>query len=226
MLQAADTRSPDADAALAALCETYWSPVYAFVRRSGSDHEDALDLTQAFFARLMEGGYLKAVRPERGRFRSFLLTAVRNFQSHARKHDRALKRGGGVRHISIDTPVDSDGFEGVLIADQDTPDQAFERNWALACFESAVAHVRAEYGRTGKGALFETLKPAIQEHDGMDYATVASTLGCSEGAARVAAHRLRRSVATALRNALAQTVAEQDDVNDELRFLMGALARK
>jgi len=223
VLAAADSRSPDAEAALATLCETYWSPVYAFVRRSGRSDEDARDLTQAFFARMMERSYLRAARPERGRFRSFLLASVRHFLSDARDHAAAMKRGGGVPHVPLGARADSDGAPAIDVASGDTPEQAFERRWALATVEAAVARVAAEYARAAKSGLFDTLKPAIDGEDRIDYAAAARALNCSEGAARVAVHRLRRHVAAALRLTLAETVADQSDVDDELRFLMSVL---
>jgi RNA polymerase sigma-70 factor (ECF subfamily) len=225
VLAAAGSRSPEADSALAALCETYWSPVFAFIRRSGHQDEDARDLTQAFFTRMLERSYLRAARPERGRFRSFLLASVRHFLSDARDRNEALKRGGGVLHVPITGPGGSDGLSVVDVPIGDTPEQAFERRWALATLDAAVSRVAVDYARAGKRTLFETLKPGVDGEDRLDYATVSAALNCTEGAARVAVHRLRRHVAAALRRTLAETVADERDVDDELRFLMAALRK-
>lgn len=199
--------------------------MYAFVRRSGHQEEDARDLTQAFFTRMMERSYLRAARPERGRFRSFLLASVRHFLSDARDRAVAKKRGGGILHVPIAGAADSGGMPAIDVPTEDTPEQAFERRWALATLDAAVSRVAEEYARAGKLAVFEALRPGIDGEDRLQYGTVSATLKCTEGAARVALHRLRRHVAAALRQTLAETVADERDVDDELRFLMAALRK-
>jgi len=225
VLAAADGTSPQAEAALAALCETYWHPVYAFIRRSGRSEDDARDLTQAFFARVIERRDLRTARPERGRFRSFLLAAVRHFMSDERDHDMAKKRGGGSVHIPIGAHLDDEAQAVVDPATDETPEQVYERRWALSALDAAVARAAAEYRRAGRSLVFETLSPSIRGEDKLDYEHVSRTLGCSEGAARVAAHRVRRHIGACLRAALLETVANPADVDDELRFLMAALER-
>jgi RNA polymerase sigma-70 factor (ECF subfamily) len=225
VLTAADHSGAQARSALSALCEAYWHPVYAFIRRTVRSEDDARDLTQAFFTRVIERRYLRAASPERGRFRSFLLTAVRHFLADERDHRRALKRGGGVPHVAIG-PAPMAGEPAADPQSDETPEQIYERQWALAALDAAVGRLRADYDRSGRRAVFELLRPAIDGDARVDYGDLARSLGRREGAVRVAVHRLRRHVGASLRAAIAETVADAGDVDDELRFLMSVLGRR
>lgn len=224
VLAAADRQSPDADAALAALCSTYWHPVYAFIRRWGHDEDAARDLTQGFFALVLEKNYFADARRERGRLRTFLLTAVRHFLSNERDRERALKRGGGADHL----PLDGDDRTRAPIEPVDdlTPERLFERQWALTVLDQAMARLRRRHEASGKADAFDQMKPLLTGRDPGTYATVAERLGTTDGALRVAVHRLRRQFAAALRETVGETVAAPDDVDVELKQLLGALGRE
>jgi RNA polymerase sigma factor (sigma-70 family) len=223
VLEAIDAGRAEGSSALATLCETYWWPVFAFVRKRGYSEEDARDLTQAFFTRELERPSLKGARPELGRFRSYLLGAVQHFLADQRDRAAAAVRGGGVTHVSLDAHTSADP----LASDRaigETPERAFERCWAQATVDRAIARVAEEYARAGRRTTFDTLRPAVDGDERVDYARAAVVFGSSEGAVRVAVHRLRRHVAAALRATLAETVANDHDVADELEFLKSVLA--
>lgn len=209
--------------ALECLCRTYWPPIYAHVRRSGHDPQTAQDLTQAFFARLLEKQVLPRADRERGRFRSFLLASLRNFLCN--EHDRrsARKRGGDRRVL----PMVLDAAEsryGTEPGHQLTPDRAFERQWALTVLEQALTALEAQYRESGKHALFEALAPYLTPgNDNPDYGRTAAELGLSEAATKMAASRLRRRYRELIREEIARTVASPADVEDELRSLFAAL---
>jgi RNA polymerase sigma-70 factor (ECF subfamily) len=219
---AGDPAAPDARAALADLCRGYWFPVYAYVRRRGHDHHAAQDLTQAFFARLIEKNDLAAADRTRGRFRSFLLAACQHFL--ANEHDRttAKKRGGGRPAVSLDF-ADADGRFGREPATDETPERAFERRWALELLEQAVAELRREYAESGRGRLFDALKGVLTGGADVPYTALAAELGLTEGAVKVAAHRLRQRYRDRLREAIARTVADPAEVDDEIRSLFAAV---
>lgn len=209
----------DAAAALAALCEAYWFPVYAFVRRSGHSDDEARDLTQAFFARMFDKNSVRAADPARGRFRSFLLASVRNFLLNHRDAATSLKRGGGVPALALEFD-DGERRYNREPAHHDTPDRLYERRWALATLDAAIARVREEYRASGRGPLFDALQPFLDGGEPASYQDLARTLGSSDGALRVAAHRLRRAFKTSLREIVESTVERPEDVEDELRYLM------
>lgn len=219
---AGDPSGPAARAALADLCRAYWFPVYAYVRRRGHAHHAAQDLTQAFFARLVEKNDLAAADRTRGRFRSFLLAACQHFL--ANEHDRATakKRGGGRHPFPLDF-ADADGRFGREPATDDTPERAFERRWALELLEQAVTELRREYAESGRGRLFDALKGVLTGGADAPYAALAADLGLTEGAVKVAAHRLRQRYRDRLREAIARTVADPAEVDDEIRDLFAAL---
>jgi RNA polymerase sigma factor (sigma-70 family) len=223
VLSAGDAATPEARAALGALCEVYWYPVYAYVRRRGYSVEDARDLTQAFFARLLEKTDLRGADPARGRFRSFLLSAVRHFLSNQRDWQSALKRGGGQPMLPLDF---ASGEERYIRepSDQLDPERIFERRWAMEVLESALKRLEADYARTGDNHHFEMLKACLTDTPDVSYRTIGASLGMSEGAVGVAVHRLRRRFGVALRQEVAQVVSEPL-VDDELRYLLGALQR-
>ena len=224
VLAAGDRQSPDADAALAALCSAYWHPVYAFIRRTGHDEDSARDLTQGFFTLVLEKNYFGDAKRERGRLRTFLLTAVRHFLSNERDRERALKRGGGAELVPLDE--DESPREPVDPVDALTPERLYERQWALAVLDQAMARLRAQYEASGKADTFDHLKPLLTGRDPETYAKVAERLNTTAGALRVAVHRMRRQFAAALRDAVAETVAVAGDVDVELRQLLQALARE
>ena len=221
----ADGSSTQADAALARLCETYWYPLYAFLRSRGSSAEDAQDLTQAFFARLLEKRALAQADPARGRFRSFLLASLKNFVANERDRDQAKKRGGGISVV----PLDIENAEGRFQLEprtEETPERIFDRGWALILLDNAVRQVQAEMTRAGRDSHFTQLKGYLTgDEPHASYADAASVLNMSEGAVKVAVHRLRRRFRDVVRREIAQTVSTPDEIDDELRHLWSAVSR-
>jgi RNA polymerase sigma-70 factor (ECF subfamily) len=213
-----------ASEALEKLCRIYWRPVYAFIRRNGHGTADAQDLTQEFFTRLLSKEYLRHLRDQRGKFRSFLLTFVKHFLSDEREKASAQKRGGGQAVLSLD---DTDG-EDLYVAEttnQISPDQVFEGRWAQTVLDQALNHLREDYYATGKGALFEQLKDVQPgEHGPVSYAQLGAELGMTETAIKSAVHRLRRRHREFLREEIAHTVTRPEDVDDEIRYLIGLLS--
>jgi RNA polymerase sigma-70 factor (ECF subfamily) len=217
-------RLPDAAPALANICQNYWYPLYVFVRRQGYSPHDAQDLTQAFFSSLLEKNFLAEVERSKGRFRSFLLAALKHFLSNERERARAQKRGGGRPMISIDEQSAETRYR-IEPADVLTPEKLFERRWALTLLEKVLADLRQEYARDGKNKLFEQLKDCLVDgKHSIPYAELAARAGSSEGAIKVAVHRLRRRYRELLRAEIARTVASADEVEDELRHLFAAVS--
>lgn len=223
MRTAQDGSDSEARRALEELYETYWHPLYAFVRRQGHDPDSASDLTQAFFTELLENDFLKAVGPSGGRFRSFLLASLKHFLSHERDRERALKRGGGARIISLDAQSAEERLGGIA-ADSLTPEQVFERQWALTVLERALERLRRESSELGSDDRFERLKGYLTG-DAMrtPYCEVALELGMSEGAVRGAVHRLRKRFGKMLRAEIADTVADPAEADDEIRHLLAVI---
>ena len=216
--------SPAARQALEQLCRAYWYPMYAHVRRAGHLASDAEDLTQAFFARLLEKDWLAVADRKRGRFRSFLLGSLKHFLANEWDKARARKRGGHLQIVSLDAPAGEDRLQHEPMA-AGSPDQEFDRRWALALLDAVLARLAGEFCAAGKGALFEHLKPALGgDRTAVDYAELSRRLAMSEGAARVAVHRLRQRYRELLRDEIAQTVVTPSEVEDELRQLFVALA--
>ena len=225
VLAAQHPSAPKADAALEELCRTYWYPLYAHIRRQGHPHHDAQDLTQEFFARLLEKNYLAAVAPEKGKFRSFLLAALNHFLSHERDRARAAKRGGGKPHIPLDD-VTAENLYSMEPATQDSPEEAFERRWAVTVLERAFAAVHEEAIAAGKEQLFGRLKLFVGEGATPgDYSAAAEELGMTPNAVAVAVHRLRQRYREAVRRQVAHTVSNPDEIEDEMRYLSSVLAR-
>jgi RNA polymerase sigma factor (sigma-70 family) len=223
VLAARHRTSPGAERALASLCQRYWYPVYAYVRRQGENAEDAADLTQGFFTRLIEKDYLSQVDRERGRFRAFLLAACRHFLSNERDHARAQKRGGGRPVISIDTAA-AEERRRIEPTHELTPEKEFLRRWALTVIDQALASLRAELAEQGKAGLFDSLKSFLVGDAGEDSgARVAREMGTTEGAVRVAVHRLRKRFRVRLREEIAHTVEDDAALDDELKSLLAAL---
>jgi RNA polymerase sigma factor (sigma-70 family) len=226
VLSAGDPTSPHAAAALEALCRAYWYPLYAFVRRSGHSPPDAEDLTQEFFARLLEHNWIAHADRHKGRFRSFLLMAMKRFLAKEWDKARTLKRGGQVRLV----PLQLDAAETRYTrepADTRTPEQLFEKQWALTLLKSVLSRLREDYARDGKGALFHALEPClIGSRDTQPYAALGAELGMTEGTARVAVCRLRERYRERLKAEIAHTVASPAEVDEELRHLLRVMARR
>lgn len=223
VLAAADRSSPESAEALATLCRVYWYPLYAFVRRRGYSAHEAEDLTQEFFARLLEKDYLKGIGPEKGRFRSFLLVCMRRFLANEWDRSRAKKRDSGRAMISIDLREAENRYCGEP-ADCMTGERIFERRWALALLEQAIGRLEDEFRRSKKTRLFERLKVyLVAEHRAPPYAQVAEELGMSEGAVKVAVHRLRQRFRRTVRAEVARTLDDPNDVDDEIRRLFEVL---
>ena len=223
VLAAADRERPDASAALAQLCETYWYPLYVYVRRRVTDVHEAQDFTQAFFERLIEQRPFETADPDRGRFRAFLLTACKRFLINEWHKDRAAKRGGGRRALSLD--FDSGESKLSLVADEAlTAEQLYEQQWAITLLERVMEQLRAEYAAKQRLRHFEMLKPFLAgSPERAGYAEAARTLGISETTAKVAAHRMRNRYRELLRAEIAQTVRRPEDVDDEIRDLFAVL---
>jgi RNA polymerase sigma factor (sigma-70 family) len=214
-----------AQAALAKLCQTYWYPLYAYVRRRGYAPHDAQDLTQEFFARLLGQKWLAQADRDRGRFRTFLLSAMGHFLANEWDKAQTQKRGG---HVEI-LPLQLDSAEtryGLEPADPLTPEQCFDRRWALALLDEVLNALRLEHLAAGTEQLFETLKPClIGDRQAQPYAVLGAKLGMTEGAVKVAVHRLRQRYRQLLRDEIAQTVASPEEVDQEMRYLFASLAR-
>jgi RNA polymerase sigma-70 factor (ECF subfamily) len=226
VIAARDGAGEEAREALTSLCEAYWYPLYAFVRRKEGDAETARDLTQAYFAELLETEMLRAVSPSAGRFRSFLLASLEHFLSHEREKARALKRGGGVAHLSLDALAAENRYRHEP-ADDLTPAEIFERRWALAVLERALERLRQEERRAGTGDRFERLKSYLTGLESTEtYREVAADLGITEVAARGAVHRLRKRFGRVLRAEIGETVVNPEEVDDEVRHLLSILGSR
>ena len=224
VLNAKENDSACASEALEKLCKIYWRPLYTFIRRNGYMPADAQDLTQEFFSRLLSKEYLRHLRDQRGKFRSFLLTFVKHFLSDERAKASAQKRGGGRVPLSLeDTSVEDQCVAEA--ADHLSPDQVFERSWAQTVLNQALARLAEEYHASGKSALFEILKDAQPgEHGPKTYAQLGVELGMSEVAIKSALHRLRRRHREILREEIANTVTRPEDVDEEIRYLITLLS--
>jgi RNA polymerase sigma factor (sigma-70 family) len=223
------TRGPSsvvARDALASLCETYWAPVFEFIRHSGRNPDDARDVTQAFFARVIEKGDFSNARPELGRFRTFLLTAVRHFLANQYDHGHAAKRGGAVVHVPVNADPERESSASVDPATNETPETIYERRWALAVLDAAMARLASDSDRGGRGALFNALRPFLTGEQETSFASVADALGLAEASVRVALHRLRKQYGQCLRDTLAETVSDPADVNQEVDYLLDVLGRE
>jgi len=226
VLAARDGEPGRAHAALSSLCSTYWRPLYVYVRRSGCSAEDAQDLTQSFFTRLLEKDLLQHVDPSLGKFRAFLLASLKNFLTNEWRRGQAEKRGGGTNVVSLDEMTRVEDHCAVEAARPLTPDRLYDRNWALALLERTTARLAAEFEAAGKGQVFERLKPYLTGDRDARYSEVAAQLGVSEVTVRVSVHRMRGRFRDLLQDEVAQTLADphdRDAVEQELRFLLAAL---
>lgn len=223
VLAAGRSDTTHAQAALARLCQTYWHPLYAYVRRRGYSPEDAQDLTQEFFARLLEHKIVAAVAPGHGRFRSFLLTSLSHFLSDQWDKARAQKRGAG-RLVSLDTQA-AEAWLSQQPSEGLTPERAFEMRWVISLLEQVYQRLKTEHERQGKAGLFEALRATLAgPGNAAPYAELAARLGMNEGAVKVAVHRLRGRYRALLREAIAETVDSEAEVEEELRYLFRTLA--
>ena len=215
-----DTSSAAADA-LAQLCRVYWYPLYAFIRRRGCGPHDAQDLTQEFFYRLLDKRYLSAVDHRKGRFRTFLLAALEHFLANEWRRSQSQRRGGGQQLISIDDSAEQRYAHEP--ATELSPERIYEQRWALAFLEQVLGKLRAEFTEGGKGATFEALKTFLTgDRPAVAYAELATSLGTTEGALKMAVSRMRQRYAELLRQEIANTVSSPDEIEDELRALMAA----
>jgi RNA polymerase sigma factor (sigma-70 family) len=223
VVSAGNKSSLNSRRALEALCETYWHPLYAYVRRRVTDVHEARDLTQAFFAELLEKNHVGAATPERGRFRAFLLTAFKHFLSREWEKARARKRGGGRAPISLDFDSADAGFRIEPAAGM-TAEQCYEQQWAIALLGQIMERLESEFAQAGKARHFDELKGfIIGDHAGSSYAQAAARLRLTEAAARQAATRMRRRYRELLREEIAHTVSGPDEVDDEIRNLFVTL---
>ncbi len=224
VMAAADQKTPGAAAALEQLCRTYWRPLYVYVRRRGYGPEDAQDLTQDFLAAFLSKRAFDGADPTRGRFRTFLLQSLQHFLVDQWKRAHRIKRGGGALPISIDAQEAEERYCRGL-AETLTPERAYERRWAMALLEEVLAGMRQDYAQAGKAPHFEVLQEFLWGTDGAaSYARVAEKLGLSEGAARVAVHRLRERYRERLRAQVAQIVSEPKEIDEELHYLIQVMS--
>jgi RNA polymerase sigma-70 factor (ECF subfamily) len=223
VLSARDGDAPDAAKALENLCCNYWYPLYAFVRRQGYSPEDAQDHTQEFFARLLEKEFVGSADPARGRFRTFLLACLKNFLLEQRRHASRLKRGGGQTIVSWDC-VTAERQYIHESKDEVTPETLYEKRWALTLLEKALARLGEELAAAGKERVFVELKGHLWGDQGHDsYAVIATRLEMTEGALKVAIHRLRQRYRELLREEVAHTVAKPEEIDEELRHLIAVV---
>ncbi len=221
---AGELQSASRRRALGSLLELYWYPVYLYARRKGNGAEDARDLVQAFFTSLLESGSLAQADAQRGRFRSFLLTSFSHFATNQWHHDHAHKRGGLQASFSLDQAQAEARYDLEPAQEQDA-ERIFLRSWAQTLMETVLLHVAAEYQEKGKQEIFEALKPIlVGSPESESYGKIASELDVSEGAVKVAAHRLRRRFGEVLRQEIAHTLTDPADLEDEIRGLFSALS--
>lgn len=225
ILAANQADSPQALEALGRLCQTYWYPLYAFIRRRGHEAEPAKDLTQEFFSRLLEKQFLRIADQERGRFRTFLLSCVEHFLSNERKKENTLKRGGGYTFVSLE---DASAEERYLAepADEMSPDKLLDRRWALTVLEMSFQQLKHEYAESGKAAQFDALQTNLSgaKEAPCSFAEIGAQLGMTESAARQAAFRMRSRFGDLLRQSVAQTVASPQDLEAEMSHLRAVLS--
>jgi len=215
--------SPDSQRALESLCEAYWYPLYAYVRRRVADINDAQDLTQAFFAELLAKNYIGSARADRGRFRAFLLTSLKHFLSKEWEKAKAQKRGGGI----VPIPLDFESANSKYLIEPAgglTPEQIYDREWAVALLGRIMRRLESEAVEAGRQKQFDALKGfLIGEHTGATYSDVAGQLGMTEAAAKMAAHRMRKRYRELLREEISETVAGPEEIEDEIAKLFATL---
>ena len=222
MLHAADSNDPMAEASLSRLCETYWYPLYYYIRRLGHSPPDAQDLTQGFLARLVHKDYLNGIKQEKAKFRSFLLVTLKHFLANEWDRANRLKRGGGKELVSFDDTENRFVAEPV---DEMSPEKAFDRRWALALLSHVLSRLEAEFCASNKALLFQELKGVLSGEDtGDSYVELGQRLGMSESNVKVTVHRLRRRYRELLREEVAATVDSPEETNEEIRHLFATLS--
>jgi RNA polymerase sigma factor (sigma-70 family) len=223
VLAARGPDGPEAREALAELCRAYWYPLYAYVRRKGYPREQAEDLTQGFFSDGLARNFLRAADPHRGRFRSFLLTSFENYLKNEHERQNRVKRGGRVKTVSIDTGSAEARYHREP-AHVTTPEHLYDRRWALTLLDRALDRLEQSMSDRGKGPLFDRLKDSLlDDSDAVAYARAAAELGMTEGAVKVAAHRLRKRLRDLIREEIVATVSDPAQIDDEIRDLFSAL---
>ena len=224
ILAAGQQDSPRAHAALTKLCENYWYPLYAFIRRRGHDSESAKDLTQEFFSRLIEKEYVRVADPQRGRFRTFLLTCVERFLNGERQKQLTIKRGGQYTFVSVDE-MQAEGWYEAEAAESLTPEKLYDRRWALTLLDDTYKQLSKEFAAAGKPGHFEALQAFLSgsKEGGQSYDELGKQLGLSENAARQAAFRLRTRFGDLLRSRVAETVSGPKELEAEMSHLMAAV---
>ncbi len=223
VLAAGDTQSPQTSRALEKLCVAYWFPLYAFVRRQGWNPHDSQDLTQAFFAYLLEKKAFGKADPNKGKFRSFLLASLTNFLNNERDKAQRLKRGGGAEIFPLDVEHGEERFQADL-ASKESPEVIFERQWAQAVIEQVVARLNAEFAAAGQPERFAVLKDFLMsDSPDLSYTDAANRLGMSVAAVTSAIHRLRGRFRELFRTEIANTVDSPDQMEEEIRYLLNAL---
>jgi len=224
VVAAGDPDRKGARLALVSLCENYWYPLYAWLRRRGHSADEAQDLTQEFFVRVLEGRYLDRADPDKGRFRSFILTSLKFFVADEGDRQRARKRGGGAL-VPLEFSSGEERYQREPAHDE-TPERIFERRWALSVLDRVVERLRTEFLQHGRPEHFERLKVFLLGKSDAPYADLAREMNTSEGALKVAIHRLRKRYRELFRQEIADTVANPNEVESELRFLAAALASR
>jgi len=224
VVAAGDSDRKEARSAMVSLCENYWYPLYAYLRRCGYSRDRAQDLTQEFFIRVLEGRYLDRADPEKGRFRAFLLTSLKFFVADEEDRNRAQKRGGGAL-LPLEFSSGEERYQREPGHDE-TPDRIFERRWALSVLDRVVEKLQDEFVHHGRPEHFERLKVFLLGHSDAPYAALAHELNTSAGALKVAIHRLRKRYRELFRQEIADTVADSTDVDSELRFLAAVLTKR
>ncbi len=224
VLAAGQEDTPQSAAALEQLCRTYWYPLYVYVRRRGYGVEDAQDLTQQFFAGFLEKKTFSVADPARGRFRTFLLKSLQHFLADDWRRTHRAKRGGGAFELSLDGATAATRYAAALM-DTMTPERAYEERWAMTLLEQVLARMREDYGRAGKARLFEALQDFLWGPDvAVSYGALATELAMTEGALRVAVHRLREHYRDRLRAEVAHTVSDSSEVDAELHHLISVIS--
>jgi RNA polymerase sigma-70 factor (ECF subfamily) len=225
VLAARDGSETEARRALEELCQTYWQPLYAYVRHQGASPDEASDLTQAYFTELLEKDLLADVDPTKGRFRAYLLATLRNFLSRDRTKASRLKRGGGTSTLSLDMEAGEERYT-VHPIEKQTPEDIFEHRWAVTVLDRAMGRLERDSSFTGGEEQFRSLKPYLTgDLPRLPYRQVAASLGMSEGAVKVAVHRLRKRFGEYLRLEITETVVDPSDVDDEVRHLLEVVRR-
>lgn len=222
VLSAATPTGPQAQAALGVLCRTYWQPLFVWVNRQGHSPADAQDLVQGFFAKLIEKGFLASADPEKGRFRSFLLLALKRYMANQRTYRNRKRRGGGKIILSLEE-IQTEFMEEIPVKDGLSPEKAFDRQWALTLLQQVLNRLSTEFNARGKGHLFEEIKVLLNGDKGGSYAEIAERLEMSESAIKVSVHRLRQRYRELLRLEIAKTLASSELIDEEIQALFEAL---